>query len=139
MTDFESSIDKTIREAIERGDLDDLPGKGQPIRWEDESMVRDDQRMANRLLKHNGFTLDWIALGQELDAEYAAICRELENAHAGFAAGRIDAAGWHAARERFTGKARKLNQRVTGYNMRVPHESLQRRAYRVDPDDALKR
>jgi hypothetical protein len=33
--DFERPIDKIIREAWERGDFDDLPGKGQPIHWEE--------------------------------------------------------------------------------------------------------
>ncbi|MEJ8279639.1 DUF1992 domain-containing protein [Pseudonocardia spirodelae] len=28
---FESAIDRTIREAVERGDFDDLPGKGRPL------------------------------------------------------------------------------------------------------------
>ena len=29
--DFESASERTIREAIERGEFDDLPGKGKPI------------------------------------------------------------------------------------------------------------
>ncbi|BBG05260.1 MULTISPECIES: DnaJ family domain-containing protein [Pseudonocardia] len=28
---FESPVDRAIREAVERGDFDDLPGKGQPL------------------------------------------------------------------------------------------------------------
>lgn len=28
---FESPVDRTIREAVERGDFDDLPGKGKPL------------------------------------------------------------------------------------------------------------
>jgi hypothetical protein len=34
---FESWIDRQIREATERGEFDDLPGKGQPIRDLDRS------------------------------------------------------------------------------------------------------
>jgi hypothetical protein len=30
-SEFESSIDRVIREAMESGDFDDLPGAGQPI------------------------------------------------------------------------------------------------------------
>ncbi len=135
MSDYESPIDKIIREARERGEFDDLPGKGKPIHWEDESLVPEDQRMAYRLLKSNGFTLDWIAVGQEIDAQYAAARRDLEQARAGHSAGRLDAAGWQAARERFIEKVRELNQRIIGYNLRVPHDTFQRLTYRIDPDE----
>ena len=73
MKDFEDPLDKIMREARERGEFNDLPGKGKPFQWEDESMVPEDQRMANRLLKNNNFTLDWIEMGKELDAEYARL------------------------------------------------------------------
>ncbi len=97
MTDYESPLDKILREARERGEFDDLPGKGKPIQWEDEALVPEDQRLANRLLKHNNFTLDWIELGQELDHEYEKARKDLELARSECAAGRLDEAGWKVA------------------------------------------
>lgn len=39
MTIVDIIAEKRIREAAERGELDDLPGKGEPLELEDLSMV----------------------------------------------------------------------------------------------------
>lgn len=134
MSDFESPLDKILREARERGEFDDLPGKGKPIQWEDETHVPEDQRMAHRLLKHNGFTLDWIELGKELDARYRALQERLARARADRAAGSLGQNEWHSIAQEIAGKIRELNKSIIGYNLRTPHESLHKRAYPIDPD-----
>jgi len=40
---------------MERGELDDLPGKGRPLVFEDDSFVPPDLRMAYKILKNAGF------------------------------------------------------------------------------------
>lgn len=44
-----------IEEAIEQGALDDLPGAGQPLVLDDDSMVPEHLRAAYRILKNSGF------------------------------------------------------------------------------------
>lgn len=44
-----------IREAMEAGDFDDLPGRGQRIELEDDALVPEDLRVAWRLLKNAGY------------------------------------------------------------------------------------
>ena len=44
-----------IQEAIDRGELRDLPGEGQPLRLEDDSAIPEELRAAYRLLKNAGF------------------------------------------------------------------------------------
>lgn len=134
MDDFENPIDKIIREARERGEFKDLPGKGRPLNWDADDLVPDDQRMANRLLKNNGFTPDWMMLGKELDDEYAVLQARLENLRAMRAAGQIDEAGWRAAGAQLAQKIRELNRRVIGYNVRAPHERFHKLPYPIDPD-----
>lgn len=134
MSDYESPLDKILREARERGEFDDLPGKGKPIQWEDEALVPEDQRLANRLLKHNNFTLDWIELGQELEREYERARKGLELARAARAAGRLDEAGWKAAVGAFVKIVESLNLRVIGYNLRIPSEHFTRRPFPKDVD-----
>jgi len=134
MNDFESHIDKILREARENGDFDNLPGKGKPIQWEDETHVPEDQRMAQRLLKNNGFTLDWIEMGKEIDAQYQALQDRLSSARIDRVMGRLDQAGWKAVAEEITSQIRKLNQSIIGYNLRTPHESLHKKPYPVDVD-----
>ena len=44
-----------IQEAIERGELSDLPGEGKPLRLDDDANVPEELRAAYRLLKNAGF------------------------------------------------------------------------------------
>lgn len=46
--------EERIKEAIERGEFDDLPNKGKPLRFEDDSWVPEDQRLAYKILKNAG-------------------------------------------------------------------------------------
>lgn len=41
-----------IREAVEKGDLEQLPGRGKPLRLDDDSMVPESLRAAYRLLRN---------------------------------------------------------------------------------------
>lgn len=134
MDEYESPIDKIIREAREKGEFANLPGKGKPLQWEDDSSTPEDLRTANRIIKNSGFTLSWIELGQEIEAQYAALCADLRRARARHAEGRLDERGWQAARDTFTEQARALNKRIIGYNLRVPNEQFQRLPFSADPD-----
>lgn len=55
MFGFESIIERRIQEAMERGEFDDLAGKGKPLVFEDDTFVPEDLRMAYRVLKNAGY------------------------------------------------------------------------------------
>jgi len=139
MDEFEQPIDKIIRQAREQGDFDNLPGKGKPIRWEEDSLVPDDQRLANQILKNNDFTLDWIELVKGLDGEFEKARHALEHARSERNKGRLSDAAWQDFVSQHIEKVRDLNRRLIGYNMRVPHAQFQRNPYPIDQDvkDAL--
>ena len=59
----ENWLDQAIEEARERGDFDDLPGHGQPLRIETND-VAPEWDMAFRVLKNAGFALPWMELGK---------------------------------------------------------------------------
>ncbi len=44
--------DERIREAMDRGEFDDLPGKGKPLNIEDDSQLPPDLRIAYKILKN---------------------------------------------------------------------------------------
>lgn len=44
--------EQRIREAVERGDFDNIEGMGKPMRLEDESHIPEDLRMAYKVLKN---------------------------------------------------------------------------------------
>lgn len=52
---FDLIAEKKIAEAIERGELDDLPGAGRPLELDDDALVPEDLRLAYRILKNAGY------------------------------------------------------------------------------------
>lgn len=52
---LEYLAEKRIQEAMERGEFDNLQGKGRPIEYEDDSFVPPDLRMAYKILKNAGY------------------------------------------------------------------------------------
>ena len=51
---FDKIADQKIREAMERGEFDDLPGKGKPLVLEDDSHLPQDIRLSHKILKNAG-------------------------------------------------------------------------------------
>ncbi len=52
---FHLIAEKRIKKAIQQGQFDNLPGKGKPLVFEDDSMIPEDLRMAYKILKNAGF------------------------------------------------------------------------------------
>lgn len=51
---FAKIAEERIREAMERGEFDDLPGKGKPLVLDDDPFVPDDMKMAVKICKNAG-------------------------------------------------------------------------------------
>jgi len=49
---FRKIVEERIRKAQEEGEFDDLPGKGRPLKLEDDSHVPEDLRLAYKILKN---------------------------------------------------------------------------------------
>jgi hypothetical protein len=52
MNPHEKIAERKIREAMENGEFDNLPGQGEPLNLEDDSHVPEDLRMAYKVLKN---------------------------------------------------------------------------------------
>lgn len=55
MNAFELLAERKIAESIARGELDRLPGSGQPLDLEEDRLVPEDLRMAYRILRNSGY------------------------------------------------------------------------------------
>jgi DnaJ homologue, subfamily C, member 28, conserved domain len=51
---FFKIAEQRIREAIEKGEFDDLEGMGKPLQFEDETWIPEDLRACYRILKNAG-------------------------------------------------------------------------------------
>ncbi len=49
---FDKIAEKKIREAMDNGEFDDLPGKGKPLALEDDRHIPQDIRLAHKILKN---------------------------------------------------------------------------------------
>lgn len=63
---LERIAEEKIKEAIERGELDHLPGMGKPLKLEDLSRVPEELRAGYILLKNAGVLPEEIELKKEL-------------------------------------------------------------------------
>jgi CRISPR/Cas system Type II protein with McrA/HNH and RuvC-like nuclease domain len=45
-------VEEKIREAVQRGEFDNLPGSGEPLQLDDDSHLPDDLRIAYKILKN---------------------------------------------------------------------------------------
>lgn len=68
MLAFELLAEQRINEALARGELSNLPGSGQPLDLEDDLLVPEDQRLAQRILKNAGYTPPEVGLRREIAA-----------------------------------------------------------------------
>ncbi len=66
MSSFESIVEARIRDAIARGDFDELAGKGRPLALEDLSAVPEDLRAGYLLLKNAGVLPEEMQLRKEM-------------------------------------------------------------------------
>ena len=78
LTIFDLLAEQRIADAIKRGELDDLPGAGRPLEFDDDPLLSPEQRMANRILKNAGVVPAEIGLRREI----AALRARLANAGA---------------------------------------------------------
>jgi hypothetical protein len=67
MNVFEWIAEQRIREAIDRGEFDNLPGKGKPLNLDDDLEVPEDLRMTYRILKRAGIPPLEVSLRKELE------------------------------------------------------------------------
>ena len=134
MNRLESMAEKMLREAIEAGEFDDLPGKGQPVDLSENPFEDPDLRVVHRLLREAGFAPAWIEERKDVDATFEAACQTLTRAWKIYRPGGIspDDAAWERNVAEFREKAAELNRRLRLYNLKVPAAVFQRRLFDAD-------
>jgi DnaJ family protein C protein 28 len=132
MNRLESLTEKKLREAIENGEFDDLPGKGEPIDLKENPFEDPDLRVVHRLLRNAGFAPAWIEERKDIDAEFEATRTTLSRAWALFGEG--GKAPSDPEWERIVGDVREkvaeLNKRISIYNLKAPASVFHRK--RID-------
>lgn len=63
---YQKIIEKRIKEASEKGEFDNLPGKGKPLNLDDDSRIPEDLRLAYKILKNANCLPPEIELRKEI-------------------------------------------------------------------------
>jgi len=63
---LERLAEERIRDAIQRGEFDNLPGRGKPLNLEDDRHIPDDLRLAYKVLKNAGCLPPELELKKEI-------------------------------------------------------------------------
>jgi DnaJ family protein C protein 28 len=130
-----SNIEDHIRRAMEEGKFDDLPGKGKPLKLEDDPFADPEWRLAHHMLRSSGFTLPWIERRQEIEASLETARMALQRSaawrQASLANQDVSPAfvqvEWQKAIDLFLERVRAINQDIRSYNLEVPSERFQLR------------
>ena len=129
------NIDDQIRKAMEDGKFDDLPGKGKPLKLDDNAFEDPEWRLANKVMKDGGFTLPWIERRQEIETGLEAARKALRRAWewrreslAGNQASPFVEAEWMRAEKAFSEHVATINRHIFLYNLETPSPQFQRLA-----------
>ena len=75
---FDKLVEEKIRQAQERGEFDNLPGKGKPIDLTAYFETPEDVRVAQAVLKNSGFTPHEVELLNEIAALKQVLAENVE-------------------------------------------------------------
>jgi DnaJ homolog subfamily C member 28 len=79
LEEWNDLVTQRIEEAIERGDFDNLPGKGKPLNLETNPNEPAEVQMAHRLLKNNELAPSWMLDRRRLLDESEALRAQLQH------------------------------------------------------------
>lgn len=120
---WETLAERRIREAMEEGAYDDLPGRGKPLDLRVDPYVDPATRLGNELLRNNGYSLPWIETARELRRLRDEL---LERAR------RLGPDASERERKRLRDDAAALNRRIRDHNLTVPVPGMAVRPLDVD-------
>ena len=129
-----SLMDDILKDAMQKGEFDNLPGAGKPLKLNDDPNTPAELRLAYKILKDNDLPPDWIAAGKDVDAGREKLLADLRGAirryrgalndaarsdHPELARLKVEAA-WQTtlASLRETGKS--LNRMALNFNLKAP-------------------
>lgn len=130
---LEGAIDKQIREAMERGDFDNLRGTGKPLNLARDPNVPEDWELAFNLLKNAGYAPDWIETLKQIRAEEEKIRVPFEHFLKSPPGKQEEALRRQTMLiEDFRAQAAALNRTIDTYNLKAPSMQVHLRRIRID-------
>ena len=136
MSRLEKLVEKKIREAMEKGEFDNLPGKGEPIDLSENPFEDPEMRTVHRLLRNAGFAPAFIEERKSIEAELAQGRKLLARAWQLYNH-ESKLGEWERVKKEFHELVVELNKRIKLYNLKAPAAVFQRS--HIDADAEISR
>ncbi len=122
---WEDLVERKIREAQERGDFDNLSGRGRPLNLE-PNVYAGDWELSYKILKDNGFAPPWVEASREMEEALDAV--------------RTAAQSWDpsrpgdraSARRAYLERVKAANVLIDRFNLHTPFTWTQRLRLSLD-------
>jgi DnaJ family protein C protein 28 len=111
-----------IKAAMERGEFDNLPGRGKPLSMDENPHEPEDWRIAFHVLRNSDIRPHWMETAAEIDRELEAARQEAASAYRHAAS----PSAWQRQAARFQERIAALNRRIFLYNLQAPSSCFQR-------------
>ena len=121
MDKWESIAERKIREAIEAGEFDNLPNKGQPVVLDSDPDPT--MWMAHHLLRVNGFAPSWIEEAREIGQVIDRFRSDFNRARA-----RL------SSLDEFRARAAGINRQILTYNLKAPSARFHKRPLDIEQE-----
>jgi DnaJ homolog subfamily C member 28 len=134
------NTDEQIRRAMEEGQFEDLPGKGRPLKLEEDPLEDPEWRMAHHMLRSSGYSLPWIEVRREIESGLESARQDLARAWERRQTSQLtpnSLSRWEAAQASFCEAVAELNKRILSYNLEAPSMQLHLRA--MDAEAEIKK
>ena len=109
------TTEEIIKRAMQEGAFDNLPGKGQPLKLDDNPYEQEDWRLAYRVLHANGYSLPWLELRKEIEEALETARKSALDAWQSGVNG-----WWETQRLIFQQQLEDLNKQIFQYNLQAP-------------------
>jgi DnaJ family protein C protein 28 len=131
---WDELINSRIEEAMKAGAFDNLPGKGKPLRLNENPNEPPDMQMAHKILKNNDLTPPWIADRKAILAEIETIRSEMRRQWDQVQRGADGAAEWQRAIIAWETRIGDLNRRIRDLNLGLPIPNMEILRLRLDDE-----
>lgn len=133
--DWQGVAERQILEAMERGDFDNLAGRGKPLDLSSPPHTPPESEIAFKLLRDAGFAPEWIEQDKEIRAAKAAILKPFENYLRRTKADRKDRSAIESRLiADFRKQALELNRLIDDFNLKAPSLSVHHTRIRIEEE-----
>ncbi|XP_064461056.1 dnaJ homolog subfamily C member 28-like [Ornithodoros turicata] len=126
---IERLVEDLIQESIAKGEFDNLPGFGKPLKFAPENPFVDSMtQKLNQVLINNGFVPEWVMLEKEINEEKQEVRNTLSIERAKLGPLPLDSdekKRWDCVLENLRKPVANINHKINKYNMVVPLPSKQ--------------